>query len=180
MEALGDNFMERKQVKAAIEAYKKAFKLAPKNVAVEEKLASAALSGAMFGSVEEQLRMGLKDSPFLTGQDIVARRPYAILLTAIFPGAGHVALGRTTAGIAIMATWMLSGIWLLIMHKDVERLVKMTKIQGEHPNMVVVIPLGIMALLFSGSLLSLKSNGPPTARKGAVARPRPPVDLPFD
>lgn len=184
MEALGDNLMERKQIKPAVEAYKKAFKLAPKNVAVEEKLATAALRLSSVGSIEDQLRSGSFDSPFLAEGDIIAKRPYAIFLSALFPGTGHLAIGKTTAGLALMAVWSACIIWLLIEKKDfagVFQLVSSVASHGAAPKVSgsIFIPLFVMAIEYFGCLAAFKAAGSVGANK-RHDRPKPPVDLPFD
>jgi len=179
LEALGDNLIERRQIKAALQAYQKAFRLTPKNVGLEEKLANAALSLSATGSLEDQMRRGFSDSPFLTQNDIVARGPYAAVLTAVFPGAGHLALGKTAQGIFTMIAWSACLVWVLIKHSDVESLAKSFAGRGSATNSGVLFPLAVMVLIYIGSLASLKTSNQVTTKRH-VNRPEPPVNLPFE
>jgi len=179
LEALGDDLQERKQIKNAMAVYKKAFLLDPKNVGVEEKLARMALVMSSLGSVEDQMRRNLSDSPFLNESDAVARLPAATFLSALVPGVGHLVLGKTTQGFTILVAWILSLVWFLAHWFDFVKLLSMASNGREKPNMVVIVPLFLMAAIYLGTLNSLKGMRG-TVHKKHVDHPRPPVDLPFD
>lgn len=179
LESLGDSYMERKQIKAAIRTYRSALRLAPKNVGLEDKLAMAALGMASLGSFDDQMRMASIDSPFLTKGDAVARLPYAILLSAMIPGAGHMVLGQTAKGAAILATWVACLFWLFLKQKDVVEVTGMLMGKGTHGNLMVMAPVFIMFVTYLGCLASLKGMKD-SASHNPIARPQPPVNLPFD
>jgi hypothetical protein len=63
------------------------------------------------------------------------------------------------------------------MRDDVRSLVTLGG--GGMPNMVVFIPLVTMAIVYLGTLASLRKPAKEAARR-KVDRPRPPVDLPFE
>lgn len=179
LEALGDDQLERKQLDLAIATYRKALKLDPKNIGVEEKLANAALMKDSLGSLDDQMRRNLGDATLLTEGDLTARMPFAVLLTLVLPGAGHLALGRNSQGTGFLGAWIFFAIWLSLMFRDMAKF--FGSLQGYHatPNYVVVVPLLGMAIVFVAALLSLKGIAAPTSRK-TVERPKPPVDLPFE
>lgn len=179
LEALGDDLAERKQFKAAMNAYQRAFRLDPKNVGVEEKLANVALTMGSLGSLEDQMRRNLSDSPFLTEADAYARLPAAVFLSALVPGVGHLVLGRTSQGLMILAGWVASLIWFLSHWFDFVKLISLTSGGREKPNLVVMAPLLLMVGIYIGTLNSLKSRKD-VVRKVPAAHPKPPVDLPFD
>ncbi|CAN5661808.1 hypothetical protein BH11ARM2_BH11ARM2_16850 [soil metagenome] len=179
LEALGDDLAERKQWKEAKEAYAKAHAVEPKNVGIERKLAQAALRGVGMGSIEDQLRAGLSDSTFLNESDAVAGRTAAIAMSAFLPGLGHIILGKTATGAGILTTWAILGIWLTLERKDLAGLIEMATGGGQHtPNLLVLVPLFAMAILWIGTLNSLKGRN--TVARSKVDRPVPPVDMPFE
>jgi len=179
LEALGDNLVERKQFKAAMNAYQKAFRLDPKNVGVEEKLANVALTMGSLGSLDDQMRRNLSDSPFLTEADAYARLPAAVFLSALVPGVGHLVLGKTSQGLTILAGWVISLIWFLSHWFDFVKLISLTSGGREKPNMLVLMPLLLMVGIYIGTLNSLKGRKD-VVRKVPAVHPKPPVDLPFD
>ncbi len=179
LEALGDNLIERRQLMPAIKAYKKALRLNPKNVGLEEKLATAVLRADSAGSVEDQLRRGAGDSPFLTQADIVARTPYAIILSVICPGVGHLALGKTGAGFSLLGTWIACWIWLLIKHEEVAKLARSIAGKPERADTIVFIPMFLMVIIWLGAMASLKPRSAASSRR-TIDHPIPPANLPFE
>ena len=177
LEALGDDFVERRQLREARETYAKALKLDPKNVGLETKYANVVLGTSMSMSVEEQLRLGMSDSLFLTSQDHVASASAATLLSVMLPGLGHLVLGRTATGLAILVSWVACGFWLLFLEKDVKTLAQSVMHGGGTFNPVVFVPIIIMAILFVGTINSLRV--PKAGARGRSNRPVPPVDLPY-
>ncbi|MGV3617167.1 MAG: hypothetical protein ACO1SV_17715 [Fimbriimonas sp.] len=179
LEALGDDLAERRKMAEACEVYKRAVALDPKNVGLERKYGEAVLAVQMAGSLDDQMRRNLSDSAFLTREDQIASLPVAIILSAVIPGAGHLVLGQTAKGGAILAGWILCGIWLLSMFGELAKLFAFAGGGSSQPNLVVLVPLLIMAILYISTLASLKSIAQNATRKPAE-RPRPPVDLPFE
>lgn len=180
LEALGDDLAERKQLKAAMDAYRRAFKLDASNVGVEEKLANIALTMGSMGSIEDQMRRNLSDSPFLNEADAVARMPAAVMLSALLPGTGHIVLGRAGQGFAILGAWVISLIWMLSHWFDLVKLISLSSGGREKPDMIVLAPLLLMAVIYVSTLGSLKGMSGQVGRRKPIDRPRPPVDLPFD
>lgn len=180
LEALGDDLAERKKMLEAKEIYAKAVALDKKNVGLERKYGQAVLAVEAAGSLEDQMRMNLSDSAFLTSADKVASLPIAIICSTVFPGLGHLILGQTAKGAWIMGAWVLFGTWLLSMFGDVAKLFAFGMGGGrEQPNLVVLLPILIMAVIYVATLASFKTVGRETTRK-PPERPKPPVDLPFE
>lgn len=178
LEALGDNLMERRQVKPAVAAYKKALRINPRNVGLEEKLATSVLRMDVAGSVEDQLRRGMSDSPFLTSEDIVARTPYAFLLSGIFPGAGHLALGKTGTGLFLLLAWIAGWVVLLVKHDQVENLAKVVAGRSHDMDMSVIGTIFVMAIIWFAAMASLKPRSVSSRR--TIEHPVPPANLPFE
>jgi tetratricopeptide (TPR) repeat protein len=180
LEALGDDLAERKKMLEAKAAYAKARALNPKSVALERKYASVVLAIEMAGSLDDQMKRNLSDSAFLNTEDKVASLPVAIMCSAVWPGLGHVILGQTTKGASIMAAWFLCGLWLLSMFGEVAKLFAFA-MGGtrEQPNLVILLPLLIMAVIYVATLSTFKAASQNATRQ-APDRPKPPVDLPFE
>jgi TM2 domain-containing membrane protein YozV len=182
LEALADDLVERRQLKQAVAVYKRACRLDPKNVGLEAKFAQTVLQADTLGSLDDQMRMNLSDSPFLTSEDSLARLPYATLLSAFFPGVGHMVLGRTTQGIAILSAWIVCCVWILFMVGDIAKLFAMAGGGATKPNLLVLVPMLIGAAIYLGTLASLKGMKGSVGPKN-VERPRPPSEgsnLPFE
>ncbi|MEZ0324924.1 MAG: tetratricopeptide repeat protein [Fimbriimonas sp.] len=177
LEVLGDDLVERKQLDQAKKAYKQAWKLDPKNVGLERKYATVVVQMDAMGSIDDQLRMNLSDSPF-SEAEARASSTAAIFLSALLPGLGHVVLGRQV-GFLILGAWVLCGIWLTVMRKDLAGLLAFATGGHTSPNLAVLLPVMLMAGIYLGTLASLKSAKKAHKRK-PPDRPQPPVDLPFE
>ncbi|RYG25407.1 hypothetical protein EON82_07255 [bacterium] len=180
LEALGDDFAERRRTKEALEYYRRAKELDPKNVGLERKHAELALRVGMAGSIEDQMRANLSDSWFIGQGDNTASLGTARLLSFIAPGLGHLVLGRTAAGFGLLGTWIACMVWLLIQHNDVAGLVKM--ILGGRGNFGGgIFPPLLIAIITLFMAVGSLSGGRSAARKAKPkAHPKPPVDLPFE
>jgi tetratricopeptide (TPR) repeat protein len=173
LEALGDDLIERKLFQQAKDVYLRALKMDPKNIGLERKYATAVATASRAGSVEDQLRAGLSDSPFLSESDALASQGAATILSAILPGLGHIVLGRPNVGIPILIVWIVCLLWVLSMYSELASLLAMS---GQ-PNLLVLLPLMIMFIVYIGTLTSLQTK---KREKTKVDRPKPPVDLPFE
>ena len=177
LEVVADDLAERKQFERAKKMYKQAWQLDPKNVGLERKFATLVAQMDALGSIDNQLRMNLSDSPFLNESEALASANAAIIMSAVFPGLGHAVRGKSV-GYAIMVAWLLCAGWLFFMKDEVAGLFRMAAGSGT-PNLVVMVPLLIMAILYLGTLASLKTSTR-NVRKRTIDHPRPPVDLPFE
>lgn len=174
LEAQGDDFAERRHVKEAIECYKRAMALDPKNVGLEKKHAMLVFNVGMAGSLEDQMRANLSDSPFLSGSDHVASYGAAKILTYFFPGLGHLVLGKTVAGFGFLAASLTCWIWLGILVVKANRNGKLILSASLLPPVVI----GVIVILVA--VASLGGGRAAARTKAKPSHPKPPVDLPFD
>jgi len=178
LEALGDEFTERKRTKQALEYYKRAIELDPKNVGLERKHAELALKTAMMGSFESQLRAG--DSFFIGMGDNTASMGTARILSFFAPGLGHLVLGRTFAGFAMLGTWIACLVWLFIQKDDIAGLMRTVMGHSTPYSGGVFPPLIIAAITLVIAVGSLGGAKASVHRAQKKPHPKPPVDLPFD
>ncbi len=179
LEALGDEFAERKRTKQALEYYKRAIELDPKNVGLERKHAELALRSAMMGSFESQLRAG--DSFFIGAGDTTASLGTARILSFFAPGLGHIVLGRTFAGFAMLGTWIACLVWLFIQKDDVAGLMRSVFGRSAPYSSGVFPPLFIAVVTLFIAVGSLGGGAKASVRRAEKKpHPKPPVDLPFD
>jgi hypothetical protein len=177
LEALGDDYTERRQYKDALAVYSRAVQLSKNNVELERKHANATLRAQNLSSFEGALR---GDDPiFLTSSDSMASLGGARILNAFLPGLGHIVVGKTVTGIVLMATMLGCVIWVAIMDKSLFALIAMVKGAQSQPNLVILIPLFGIVVTYIVGLTSLGAQ--PTLKQNRSApRPQPPIDLPFE
>jgi len=150
-------------------------------VGLERKYAQTVLQSTNTMSVEDQLRYGMSDSLFITGDDNVAGLGAARFLSAIVPGVGQMVLGKTTKGVILFVTWALLIGWVCLWNKDFGALMVYLQGKGGPPNSRIFIPIIGMAAVWIASMADLFGGQSKTvARHSKVERPKPPVDLPFD
>lgn len=159
----------------------RALKLDPKNVTIEKKLAEVSFRFATIGSVDDQLRAGLGDSPFLTDGDMKASATAATVCSVLLPGLGHLVVGWTTKGVVYLVVWLATIIPFSIMLGN-----QLSEIHGNmhnfNPSMPMIV-LGFLAgmcyfvALFECAALGKGKSG---GKRPPVDRPKPPVDLPFE
>ncbi len=181
LEALADDYLARRLTKQARKTYRRALALDPKNVGLERKYAESVLRGTTTMSVEEQLRLGMSDSLFITGADNVAGLNAAKFLSVFFPGVGQLVIGRAQKGVVLFVLWVLCVGLFALWNKDFELLAKMARGIGPGPNWRVLIPIIGMAIIWIVAMLDLTGGETKAAvRSAKVDRPKPPVDLPFE
>lgn len=179
LEALGDDLIERKRMGEARVAYMKATRIAPKNAALERKYALLVLQMEAAGSLDDQMRRNLGDSTLLSSEDKIASLPVAIVVTLFFPGGGHLLLGLNQIGFAFLGVWAFCTIWLLTMMRDLSRLLAFAAGGHQSANLTVLIPLGLLSVIYIGALASLKGMAKPALRV-KIPHPQPPVNMAFE
>lgn len=179
LEALADDLAARHKHADARDMLARAHRASPKDARLELKYGEAVLRVAGAGTVDDQLRAALSDRPWLDAGDGVAGGGAALWLSALLPGLGHIVLGRTVQGFAILAAWVVCGFWTLFMGRDLGDLVGLVMGGRAQPNLLVLVPLTLMLAVWVGTVgsLSTAAKKSPANRK---APPVPPVDLPFD
>lgn len=184
LEALGDDLMDRRQIKDARDAYAKALKLDPKNVGLERKYAELVLRLSGMGSIEDQLRMNLSDSPLLSPGETLASARSATLLSFFVPGAGQFVLGQNTKGAFILGGWLLMVFWIFLLREDLKGLLAMVGIPSasgpSRPgSLLVMVPIFAAAALHLASLFMCASLAKAANPARRANHPVPPVDKPF-
>lgn len=174
LEALGDDFAARSRAKEAMDCYKRAIALDPKNVGLERKHAMLVFNVGMAGSIDDQMRANLSDSPFLNQGDHVASFGAAKFVSYLMPGLGHLLLGRPGMGLGLLGGWIACLVWagVALLHGG----------GGGHLRIsgALLPPIAIWIVLTFVAVGSLGGDRAAARTKAKPSHPRPPVDLPFD
>jgi tetratricopeptide (TPR) repeat protein len=182
LELRADMLVHKRDFANALPLLKKARKLAPKNVAIERKLAEVAMKSTNLGSLDDQLRAAESDLPFIGDGDITATATAATILSLILPGSGHLVIGKTVKGICYMVTWLLLVgflVWEESVFKGLVGLVggKENVNISMFPLITAFLAVGIHLVAISECAAIAKRIGP---RGKPPEKPKPPVDLPFE
>jgi len=181
LELKADMLLLNRDVANAKPILQKALKLDPKNVNVEKKLAEVSFRYATIGSVDDQLRMGLTDSPFIGQGDMKASATAATVCSVFLPGLGHLVSGMTSKGIAYLSIWIVTLVPFSILVGNQLKVIN-GNMHNFNPSMPM-IALGFVAAmdyfvaLFECAALG---KGAKMAKRPMIERPKPPVDLPFE
>jgi tetratricopeptide (TPR) repeat protein len=180
LEALGDDAMARGRYKEARSAYERALKVSAKSVSLERKHAESILKSQSALTIEDQLRLGLNATPFISAEDMKASRKAAVFYNAFIPGVGQLALGQTQKGAIILGIWIACLIGIVLLRGDLSALMRamVGGQSGQKVTMLVLIPIFIALIDYFVALADLKGAEVGGVQK--VDRPKPPVDLPFE
>ena len=172
LEALGDDFTERSRPKEAMDCYKRAMVLDPKNVGLEKKHAMLVFNVGAAGSIDDQLRANLSDSFLPTSSDHATSLRVARFVTYFMPGLGHVLLGRPAMGFGLLGGWVGCLAWVAVARN----------VSGKSGGLglSVYLPAFIALIILITALTTLGSQKAAAKPKSGPPRPKPPVDLPFD
>ncbi len=180
LELKADFLLMNKDFRNALPLLEKAHKIDPKNAPLEKKLAEVAMRSATIGSIDDQMRVGLSDSPFLADGDIKASATAATVCSVFLPGLGHFVSGMTTKGIVYLTIWLGTIVpWSILVGGELKRI--NGNMHNFNPSMVMIV-LGFIAAmdyfvaLFECAALGKSSGG----KRPVIERPKPPVDLPFE
>lgn len=171
LEAVGDDYVRRKQWRKAYEVFEIAHKADPINVSVERK----------FG--EMVLKVKLAIDPFAAAQqDIgtVASGKAAMLLSIFLPGVGQLVLGKYFKGGVMLGGWLLG--WIVFLadpngFKGLMTIIGMAKGATPGPLAFPAIMAATLCHLWSLSDAVAVSKG--LAPREKIEHPVPPVDKPF-
>lgn len=178
LEAIGDDLAERGQTKPALEAYGRAMKAAPGNVALERKHANLVFKIANAGSIEHQLQAGLGSTA--AGPDSVASAKAALWLSLLLPGLGQMVTSRLTLGIMMLGGWLTGWIVALLIPDGLNKLSELFAGKGSDFNTFVFFPLGVAAAMHLWSIFEAAAKVPKGPKAPPPPRPKPPVDMPFE
>ncbi|MFI5386157.1 MAG: hypothetical protein ACHQ50_08560 [Fimbriimonadales bacterium] len=173
VEAVGDDLVERKHYAAAREAYKAAHRADPKNPSIERKLAQLSMTGLADMSIEDQLRMGSLDSPFIQQGEALANPKMAVVLSVIIPGLGQFVMGQTKKGALLFFGCLVSSILFALLATLLH-----TGTEKSLPT-IAYFPLAIAIACWIGGVADASSTAK-SAEKRTVSKPPPPVNLPFE
>jgi tetratricopeptide (TPR) repeat protein len=173
LEALGDDYVEKKQYLGAVKAYRDACRADPKNTSAERKFAQISSMGTQNLSIEDQLRMGLSDSTLLRPEDSIASPKIAMFLSIFIPGSGQLVLGFAKKGIMLFLIW-LAGIALFFI------LVKISNAAHGTLPTIAYVPAGIGIVAWFVSVADAASMSKGNEKRPPPSKPQPPVNLPFE
>lgn len=176
LEAVGDDYAERKKYKEAIKVYARAMRLAPGNRGLETKHANLIFQ-AKVGRMSAS-----SDGMLLNRQDNVANAKIATLMSIFIPGAGHIVLGESGAGFGFLGAWVVCLVWILVRKDEVLSLMASMGIGHGARNAgagAVMIPIIIAVIVYMSALFGCAARAKGSTRR-RIDRPQPPVDLPFD
>lgn len=178
LELRGDIAIAAKDYPTALKHLKKARELAPLNVNVEKKLAHVALQTTVLGSLEDQLRA--EEAGVLIGDgDMKASATAATLLSAICPGAGHIALGQSKKGAIYLTVWVIAVAIIVVLAGQENA--KNTGSEHGFQFSMPMIGVGFVGLMvYMTALLEIAAIGKTTTKRMVVSHPKPPVDLPYE
>jgi tetratricopeptide (TPR) repeat protein len=162
LEALGDDLAARGMYQLAKDAYAKAKKYDPENVALDRKHGEAVyFSDARAAG----MMLSFQDENFASGSA-------SIWLSLFAPGVGQMVRGKWVKGTIIFAGFLISLAILALMRTGDPK-------QTQDAKFSMLVPLGAAFGFwiwgFLDSQVSAKGVG-----KRQINRPRPPVDLPFE
>ena len=172
LEALGDELAEQRRATEALDLYKRAMALDPKNVGLEKKHAMLVFSVGAAGSIDDQLRANLSDSFLPTSSDHATSLRVARFVSYFMPGLGHILLGRPGMGFGLLGGWIGCLAWVAVARN----------LGGKSSGLglSVYVPALIAFVILVTALTTLGSQRAAARPKGGPPRPKPPVDLPFD
>jgi tetratricopeptide (TPR) repeat protein len=173
LEALGDDYLDRKQYLGAVKSYRDASRADPNNTSAERKFAKVSAMGAQHLSIEDQLRMGLSDSNMIRPEDAIANPKVAMILSIFIPGSGQLVLGFPKKGIAFFLTWLVSIALFFI-------LVKISNAAHGTLPTIAYVPAGIGILAWFASIADAASMSKGNEKRPPPSKPQPPVNLPFE
>lgn len=170
LEVLGDDATERRQMKDAINFYKRAKDADPKNASADKKHADlvfrtqAALASAGISEFEN-----------------VASARSASILSVIVPGLGHMVTGQIAKGAAFTFVWIGAVVWLVLTPNGIQGIVAMASNRSEPKlNMVIFIPMFLGIVTWLAAMIDMNSRA--KFLGSALVKgdgPKPPVDLPY-
>lgn len=172
LEAIGDDYAERGQTKKAMDAYKRAHELDPKNIAIERKYAECVLKNDAVANA--MMHMLGEDSI-----ETVANANIATVLSVFVPGLGQMVTGQVPKGATFLGGWLIGWIWAFLTPDGLTNLVKSVGGAKSSFNTFVLVPVFI-ALVFHMAAIYDAASRAKSARRPKVNRPVPPANLPFE
>jgi len=185
IEALGDDYAERRQYTAAKEAYQNAHRADPVNLGIERKLARLSMAGIADLSIEDQLRLGSLDSPFMRQDESLASPKVAVMLSFMMPGVGQLVTGQTKKGLFILGLFLASSIVFILLWTSLHT-------SSDKFPLIAFLPAALALATWIGAIADASSKAKGRGLGGfgfavriidpkdGPSRPVPPVNLPFE
>lgn len=173
LEAVADDLVERRQIRAAMEIYKRAMRIDPQSASIERKYAECVLGTA---------RSLDFPSPGAEGLDQASGK-IALLLSLFVPGLGQIVTGATGLGVGLLVGWLAGwGIaWLI--PGGMQGVLGLFGVRGHGPtpefNGVVLFPLLLAAICHIWAIFDAAGKANRYQRR-PIERPVPPVDKDFE
>jgi tetratricopeptide (TPR) repeat protein len=176
-ELVGDDFMERKQWKAAMARYDMARKLDEKNVSADKKFAELVFQTKAAAATAELSLEYQRDQ-------MVGSAQKAALFSLFLPGSGQILLGENWYGGMLMGGWAILVFWVWLWAEDVKGVLNAIGLHAgklnHYTNYGVVLPIFGALLIHVISVFSAAAEGA-SAKLPIPERPVPPVpNLPFE
>jgi TM2 domain-containing membrane protein YozV len=176
LEAIGDDFVEQKQLKKAREAYKRAMDV------------STALTGRVPAVLENKYAMAVMRSESASwsmpstggGVEAYASAKSSVVLSVLVPGLGQIVGGQIVKGAIILTLWLVCLVWLVLMGDHLRGVLGAMLGRRETFNAIVLLPLFAGVFLWIGAIIDASSRAKRYALRPDTERPKPPVDLPFE
>lgn len=168
-EALGDAYIDRKQVRKARDCFKLAFKIDPKNASAERKYGECVLSIQL--ALDPSFASPPPDDSFASGKG-------ALILSFLVPGLGQIAMSETKKGLTMLGMWLGGGVLSFLIPNGLSSIPTLFGARGPSLNGLVFVPLfaTIVAWMWSISDAGAKAK---RYEPKTVVRPVPPVDKEF-
>lgn len=171
LEAVGDDYVHRKQWRKAYEVYEMAHRADPANIAVERK----------FGEMVLKVKMAI--DPFSAPQRDVgtmASGKAAMLLSVFLPGVGQMVLEQYVKGGFMLGGWILGLLGFFSDRDAVPGLMTLIGMAKGHVLGPLTVPALAVAVAFHlwsmfDAVATSKGLGP----REKIEHPTPPVDKPF-
>jgi len=142
LEAVGDDYAERKQMKKAMETYAMAVAAAPGNIGIERKHAESVL--AVKGIVDPFTMLEQADS------GTMASGKAAMVLSIFLPGVGQMVTGHVTKGIFMLSGVVLGWVITLSLPNGFSELLKsLSRPANPNPLIFVTMPIAVGCHLWS-------------------------------
>lgn len=169
-EALGDAFVERRQLKHAREAFEVAVQLDPNNASAERKFGEAVLSMQL--ALDPMFATIAPDDSFASGKA-------GLILSFMIPGMGQIVAEETKKGSIMLGGWLIGLVSAFAIPQGMAGLSSLFNSQGPAFKPIVLLPLTVSAACW---LWSIGDSGSRNKRfeKRVVIRPIPPVDKDFE
>ncbi|MBS1708072.1 MAG: hypothetical protein JSS65_05045 [Armatimonadetes bacterium] len=171
LEAVGDDYVHRKQWRKAFEVYEMAHKAEPTNISVERK----------YG--EMVLKVKLAVDPFMmSASDVgtMASGKAAMLLSVFLPGVGQMVLGHYVKGGVMLGGWVLGWLGFLSDPSGFKGLMTMIGMaKGATPGPLALPSLALAVGFHLWSMFDSVSTSKGLTPREKIEHPVPPVDKPF-